>query len=299
MRTASPPARGSKILILRSREVVAKSVPDGLNAMLWIASPWPDRTDLAFSGFARSHNLTVCSPVVVASTCSAVGWKSTCPTLRGVTSILATGSKSCGSQCSSPQPSNTDDSTFHIMALPSSPADATIESLNGDQSVSRTGALWLRARGMISGSLNGVPWVEDVNGEGRGRIAKAPPPEAFQLMLMYLFWCNVRRRDIALISHCGTHSRGSNKIGVPCTVRDLQIFVAIFFLARLTVDVSIASEYVVRALASLSSLPVFRWTHKARHVHNPISRYERSEKAEREPNGTLGEGMVVDAWSTR
>ena len=94
-----------------------------------------------------------------------------------------TGSKSCGSQCSVPQPSNTDDST-HIMTLPSSPAEATIASLNGDQSVSRTGAEWERARGMRSGSLYGKPWGRGSKGEGRGRMANAPPPDAFQLTLM-------------------------------------------------------------------------------------------------------------------
>lgn len=70
-----------------------------------------------------------------------------------------------------------------------------MESLKGDQSVSSTGAVWLRARGMMSGSLNGSPCDKGENGEGRGRIAKAPPPEAFQLMLMYRFCCNVRTRD--------------------------------------------------------------------------------------------------------
>jgi hypothetical protein len=38
----------------------------------------------------------------------------------------------------------------------------------------------------MSGSLYGNPAVA-LNGEGSGRMAKAPPPEAFQLILMYLF----------------------------------------------------------------------------------------------------------------
>lgn len=94
----------------------------------------------------------------------------------------------------------------------------------------------------MSGSLNGRPCDKGANGEGRGRIAKAPPPEAFQLMLMYLFRCNVRGREIALISDCNTYSRGSDKVCVPCAVRDLQILVSIFFLASLTVNVSTGSS---------------------------------------------------------
>lgn len=184
VRTASALALGSNRRILRSLHVVTRRLPDGLNARLWIASPCPLRTDFADSGLARSHSLTTWSPVVDASTLFAVGWNSTCPTRRGDTSMRATGSKSMGSQCSWPQPSNAASSTFQIITLPSSPADATTESLNGDQSVSSTGAEWLRARGMRSGSLEGKPRGRGSNGEGSGRIAKAPPPEAFQLMLM-------------------------------------------------------------------------------------------------------------------
>jgi len=50
--------------------------------------------------------------------------------------------------------------------------------------VSSTGAVWLRASGMTSGSFAGNPGAPE-KGDGAGRMANAPPPEAFQLMLMY------------------------------------------------------------------------------------------------------------------
>ena len=58
-RTASPPARGSKRRILRSRDVVARSWPVGLYAMLCMVSPWPTRTAWGVSGAPRSQSLTV------------------------------------------------------------------------------------------------------------------------------------------------------------------------------------------------------------------------------------------------
>lgn len=51
-----------------------------------------------------------------------------------------------------------------------------------------------RARGMRSGSLEGNPNGSGWKGEGRGRMANAPPPEAFQLTLMY-------RCDVAVVVH--------------------------------------------------------------------------------------------------
>jgi hypothetical protein len=60
--------------------------------------------------------------------------------------------------------------------LPSSEAEEMSESLKGDQSVSRTAAVWPRKRGSWSGarprSLMGM-------------TAKAPPPLASQLTEMY------------------------------------------------------------------------------------------------------------------
>ena len=182
--TGSPPVRGSKRRNFLSLQVVARRVPVGLNAILWMISPCPDRTDRGSSGLARSHNLTVYSPDELARTFEAVGWNNTWPIFRGEASMRKTGSKSWGTQPSWPQPSNAESSTFQIIAFPSSPPDATMESLCGDQSVSKTVAVWLRAKGITSGNLYGMPWMV-WNGEGRGRIAKAPPPEAFQLTLMY------------------------------------------------------------------------------------------------------------------
>ena len=59
-----------------------------------------------------------------------------------------------------------------------------MESLKGDQAVSRTVPEWLRANGMISGSLDGKVPETGWNGLARGKIANAPPPEAFQFKLM-------------------------------------------------------------------------------------------------------------------
>src|ERR1700733_9258516 len=87
IRTASPPARGSNSLIFRSLHVVASKVPVVLNAIHWIASLCPLKTDLGASVFARSHSLTVYSPDALARTLDAVGWKSTWPTLRGDASM--------------------------------------------------------------------------------------------------------------------------------------------------------------------------------------------------------------------
>jgi hypothetical protein len=39
---------------------------------------------------------------------------------------------------------------------------------------------------MMSGSFEGIP-VVPAKGDGAGRMANAPPPEEFQLTLMY-FW---------------------------------------------------------------------------------------------------------------
>jgi len=59
-----------------------------------------------------------------------------------------------------------------------------MESLNGDHAVSRTVAEWLRANGTMSGSLDGKFPEMGRNGLGRGKIANAPPPEAFQFRLI-------------------------------------------------------------------------------------------------------------------
>lgn len=45
--------------------------------------------------------------------------------------------------------------------------------------------MWLRANGMMSGILDGNPVGRGAKGEGKGKIPNAPPPDAFQLILMY------------------------------------------------------------------------------------------------------------------
>jgi hypothetical protein len=70
------------------------------------------------------------------------------------------------------------------MTFPSSALDATMESLKGDHAVSRTVPEWLLANGMISGSLDGKFPETGRNALGRGKIANAPPPEAFQFKLI-------------------------------------------------------------------------------------------------------------------
>jgi hypothetical protein len=40
---------------------------------------------------------------------------------------------------------------------------------------------------MISGSFEGMLYGSGLNGEGKGRIAKAPPPLAFQLIEIYRY----------------------------------------------------------------------------------------------------------------
>lgn len=60
--------------------------------------------------------------------------------------------------------------------FPSSDPDAIKESLNGDQSVSRTGAVWPRKSGIDSGRR---PRWES------GMTAKAPPPPDSQLTERY------------------------------------------------------------------------------------------------------------------
>ena len=185
-RTASPPVRGSNRRSLRSREVVARSWPVGLNARLWMASPWPASTARGDSGAPRSHSFTVWSPTALARTCCAAGCQRTWPTLRCDALMCSTGEKSTGVQPSAFHPSKALASTCHMSTLPSSPPDATVVSECGDQSVSSTGAVWLRARGIMSGSLYGIPGAP-VTGEGAGRMANAPPPEAFQFTLMYFY----------------------------------------------------------------------------------------------------------------
>ncbi|KAJ3508244.1 hypothetical protein NMY22_g16674 [Coprinellus aureogranulatus] len=82
------------------------------------------------------------------------------------------------------------------MALPSSAPDATMASLCGDQSVSRTVAVCPRASGKRNrGSLWGNPGLA-WKGDGRGKMAKAPPPDEFQLTLIY---CCVRCQHLGAL----------------------------------------------------------------------------------------------------
>lgn len=74
---------------------------------------------------------------------------------------------------------------FPERALPSSPAEATRALSKGNKSVSRTGAVWPRARGTTSGILEGKEYGRGAKGQERGRMANALPPDAFQLMLKY------------------------------------------------------------------------------------------------------------------
>ncbi len=77
-------------------------------------------------------------------------------------------------------------------------------------------------------------------------MENAPPPDAFQFKLMYLWNGNVktayrRRSD----NEYDTHSRGSNKIGIPCAVSYLQVLVAVFFLSSLAKDMATTSDSVI------------------------------------------------------
>ena len=46
--------------------------------------------------------------------------------------------------------------------------------------------MWLRASGMMSGNLEGIPDAPE-KGDGAGRMANAPPPDEFQFTLMYVW----------------------------------------------------------------------------------------------------------------
>ena len=52
--------------------------------------------------------------------------------------------------------------------------------------MSSTGAVWLRASGMMSGNFEGIPGAPE-KGDGAGRMANAPPPDEFQFTLMYVW----------------------------------------------------------------------------------------------------------------
>ena len=73
-------------------------------------------------------------------------------------------------------------------------------------------------------------------------MANAPPPEAFQLTLMYLCAGPVQvssgRSLRGSWADWDTHSGGSDEVCVPCAIGDLDILVAVLFLARLSEDVT-------------------------------------------------------------
>lgn len=76
-----------------------------------------------------------------------------------------------------------------------------------------------------------------LNGEGRGRMAKAPPPEAFQLMLRY----RCKDKSATMGQFCdieGADRRCRDKIGIPSTTGHFYILDPIFFLGRLSEDMS-------------------------------------------------------------
>ncbi|KAH9835092.1 hypothetical protein Tdes44962_MAKER08556 [Teratosphaeria destructans] len=124
---------------------------------------------------SRSHNLTVKSPELEASTFSAAGLNSTCPTFLLCPLSLPTGFTSSGSSASVWREKFS--GTCHRNTLASSEPEAMMLSLNGCQSVSSTAAVCPRNNGISSGSL---PF------SSRGMTANAPPPLASQLTARYL-----------------------------------------------------------------------------------------------------------------
>lgn len=74
-------------------------------------------------------------------------------------------------------------------------------------------------------------------GDGRGKMEKAPPPEAFQLILInsYVY---MQMRGKRQKSRRETHGRCANDIGVPGAVGHLDIFDAILLFRSLAEDVS-------------------------------------------------------------
>jgi hypothetical protein len=133
--------------------------------------------------------------------------------------------------------------------------------------VSSTGAVWHRAKGITSGSLYGRLQGNGWNGEGKGRMANAPPPDAFQLTLIYRY---SGRSDTLFHQDRSVRAypRGRDDIGIPSTVRHFYIFDTMLFLARLSEDVAMFFLFPSTTLFlmySKDNLPIFRGSDKARH----------------------------------
>jgi hypothetical protein len=75
-----------------------------------------------------------------------------------------------------------------------------------------------------------------LKGEGSGTIAKAPPPEAFQLMLRYS--CPRLSERVGYSVPGKIHPRCRDNIGVPGAVGNLDILYSVFSLCRLTEDMA-------------------------------------------------------------
>lgn len=90
---------------------------------------------------------------------------------------------------------------------------------------------------MVSGSLWGNPDIA-WNGDGKGRMANAPPPDAFQLTLMYCYnrWPSAPLREQSQITNAYPRSR--DNISVPCTIRHFDVLYSMFLLRRLPKDVA-------------------------------------------------------------
>ena len=124
---------------------------------------------------SRSQSLIVKSPELLASTFSADGLNSTCPTFLACPLSLPMGFTSAGSSASVYSVKSS--GTRHRNTFPSSEPEATMSSSKGLQSVSSTAAVWPRNKGINSGSLPR---------SSRGMTANAPPPLASQLTERYL-----------------------------------------------------------------------------------------------------------------
>ena len=81
------------------------------------------------------------------------------------------------------------------------------------------------------------------NGEGRGRIAKAPPPEAFQLTLMYCYSFKSTHEHISRFVNANSYPRCRYNIGVPSTVCHFHVLNAIFLLRRLAENMAEYDEF--------------------------------------------------------
>jgi hypothetical protein len=81
-------------------------------------------------------------------------------------------------------------------------------------------------------------------------MANAPPPEAFQFMLMY-FCAGIecgRGREIGK----STHARGGDHVRVPSTAGYLEVVDPVLFLGWLAKDMSVIRISAVRSLERMN-----------------------------------------------